>query len=67
MNRIRRIALEILNKHPNLFTNDYNHNKEAISKVAIFRSKELRNKVIGYITRYINKESRKEKEVIQQI
>ncbi len=55
MNRIRRIALQLIERYPDLFTNEYEKNKEAVSKVAIFRSKELRNRVVGYITSYMSK------------
>ncbi len=49
---IKRSAIEILKKYPNLFTDDFEHNKEALNKVAEIETKSLRNKVAGYITRY---------------
>jgi small subunit ribosomal protein S17e len=53
MNRIKRIAIQLIERYPDLFTTDFNTNKESINKVATFRSKELRNKVVGYITDYM--------------
>ncbi len=63
MNRIKRIAMQLIERYPDLFTTSFEENKEAVSKVAIFRSKELRNRVVGYITDYM-KEKYAEKEAI---
>ncbi len=60
MNRIKRIALQLLEKYPTLFTTQYEDNKEALNKVAEFRSKELRNMVAGYITSYMKKSLKRE-------
>ncbi|MEM2855848.1 MAG: hypothetical protein QW416_01930 [Candidatus Nitrosocaldaceae archaeon] len=54
MNRIKKISMQLIDKYPDLFSNDYNANKDTLEKIAIFRSKELKNKVAGYITSYIN-------------
>ena len=37
---------------PDQFDNDYQHNKEALSRLAEFQSQDLRNKVAGYIVRH---------------
>lgn len=50
MNRIRRIAMQLLERHGDLFGTDFEQNKEALERVAIFRSKVLRNEVAGCIT-----------------
>ena len=65
MNRIRRIALQLIERYPNLFTTDFEKNKELLNSIAIFRSKELRNKVAGYITDHMRDlliEEKKEQE-----
>jgi small subunit ribosomal protein S17e len=49
---IKRSAIEILKKYPDQFNDDFEHNKQMLSKVASIESKSLRNKVAGYITRY---------------
>lgn len=49
---IKRNAIEILKKYPDQFTDDFEENKQVLSKIAEFQSKSLRNKVAGYITRY---------------
>jgi len=51
LDRVRRLCLLLLEKHGNLFTTDFEKNKEILSQVAIVRSKELRNEIAGYITR----------------
>ncbi len=63
MNRIKRIAIQLIERYPDLFTTDFETNKEAVNRVAIFRSKELRNRVVGYITDYM-KDKYAEKETI---
>ncbi len=62
MNRIKRISMQLLNKHGDLFTTDYEKNKEILGKVSIFRSKNLRNEVAGYITSYVRAEMNSEAE-----
>jgi small subunit ribosomal protein S17e len=51
LDRIRKLSLQLLEKHDKLFTTDFEKNKEILSKVVVIRSKELRNEVAGYITR----------------
>lgn len=55
MNRIRRIANELLQKYPDRFTADYEKNKQALNEIAEFRSKYLRNKLAGYIARKLKR------------
>ncbi|MEM1951191.1 MAG: 30S ribosomal protein S17e [Candidatus Nitrosocaldus sp.] len=59
MNRIRRIAMQLLEKYDGMFSTDFESNKELLEKIAVFRSKELRNEVAGYITRHIMRKSTK--------
>jgi small subunit ribosomal protein S17e len=55
MNRVKRMSNELLERHPDKFTIDFNENKEAIKNHALVRSKELRNKIAGYITSIVNR------------
>ncbi len=48
--RIKGIARTLLLKYGNCFSDDYYANKEALKKIAVFRSKKLLNRVAGYIT-----------------
>ena len=59
LDRIRRISLLLLEKHGKLFTTDFDKNKEVLSKVAVIRSKELRNEIAGYITRLVKTDQAK--------
>jgi small subunit ribosomal protein S17e len=49
------MAYELLERYPDKFTIDFNENKEAIKHFAVVRSKELRNKIAGYITSVVNR------------
>ena len=55
MDRVKKIANELLERYPDKFTSDFNENKETIKNFAIVRSKELRNKIAGYITKNVNR------------
>jgi small subunit ribosomal protein S17e len=47
---IKRVARSLLEKYPNLFTRNFQHNKLVVSKLATIPSKKLRNQIAGYIT-----------------
>jgi len=53
MNRIKRISMQLLEKYGDMFSTDFDNNKEVLNKVAIIRSKGLRNEIAGYITGYM--------------
>ena len=55
MDRVKKMANELLERYPDKFTSDFNENKETIKNFAIVRSKELRNKISGYITKNVNR------------
>jgi len=57
MNRIKRISSEILERYPENFSADFGQNKATLKNVAVVRSKLLRNRIAGYITAYIRRES----------
>ena len=61
MDRIKRLSFEVLTEHKSKFGEDFVENKKALNQVSIIRSKGLKNKVAGYITRFIKKEIREEK------
>ena len=61
MDRIKRLSFEVLTDHKSKFGEDFVENKKALNKVSIIRSKGLKNKVAGYITRFIKKQIREEK------
>jgi len=49
---IKRTAIELVNRYPELFTEDFELNKRLVKEVAEIDSKEFVNKVAGYITHY---------------
>ncbi|MEM2759844.1 MAG: 30S ribosomal protein S17e [Nitrososphaerales archaeon] len=69
MNRIKRISMQLIERHAEKFSSDYEKNKEVLSKIAIIRSKQLRNEVAGYITAYVKRQGdrKEEKMVVEEI
>jgi small subunit ribosomal protein S17e len=61
VDRIKRLSFEVLNDHKSKFGENFIENKKALNQVSIIRSKGLKNKVAGYITRFIKKQIREEK------
>ena len=62
MDRIKRLSFEVLEAHKSKFGEDFADNKKILNEIAIVRSKSLKNKITGYITRFIKKENREEKD-----
>ncbi len=50
-----------MDTHKSKFGEDFADNKKALNDVSIVRSKSLKNKIAGYITKFIKKEVREEK------
>ncbi|UCD14729.1 MAG: 30S ribosomal protein S17e [Thermoplasmatales archaeon] len=51
---IKNIAIELVKKHSNQFKHDdFQHNKEEVEKLTEVGSKLMRNKIAGYVTRYL--------------
>ena len=61
VDRIKRLAYEVLDGHKSKFGEDFVDNKKALNQISIIRSKSLKNKIAGYITKFIKKEIREEK------
>lgn len=58
---IKRTARELLQKYPDLFTRDFEHNKQVVKKLLDVDSKKLRNKIAGYITHLVKIRERQQK------
>ncbi|GAA0244755.1 30S ribosomal protein S17e [Halobacterium noricense] len=41
----------LLERYPEAFTDDFDRNKKSVSKLTNITSKDVRNRVAGYITR----------------
>ena len=62
MNRIKKISMEILEIHKEKFGLDFGENKKTLDNISIIRSKELKNELAGFITKFIKHELREIKE-----
>ncbi len=48
---IKRTAYKLVKQYPDLWTEDFEHNKKMLSQIAEIKSKVYRNRIAGYITR----------------
>jgi small subunit ribosomal protein S17e len=51
---VKRIARELMERFPDKFTTDFETNKKLLESLTNISSKNLRNRVAGYITRLQN-------------
>jgi len=58
---IKTLGKELISKHGDKFTNDFEVNKTTVVQLASFESKGVRNRVAGYITRKLNAQLHKSK------
>ncbi|HEX2022594.1 MAG TPA: 30S ribosomal protein S17e [Candidatus Thermoplasmatota archaeon] len=49
---IKRVAIELVERYPDRFTPDFDHNKKAVGELADIQGKSMRNRIAGYVTRY---------------
>ncbi|MCK4443669.1 MAG: 30S ribosomal protein S17e [Thermoplasmata archaeon] len=49
---IKRVAIELVKKFPEEFTDDYEHNKHKVQELTDVRTISLRNRIAGYVTRF---------------
>ena len=61
---VKRTARKLLSMYPDLFTDNFEHNKEMVKKVLKTPSKKLRNQIAGYITHLVKISRREESESI---
>lgn len=54
MNRVRKLAEDLVNRYPTLFTTDFEKNKEALEQVSVVRTRSLRNQLAGAITKLVH-------------
>lgn len=58
--KVKAIAVELAERYPNLFTTDFENNKKFVYQYSNIRSKHLRNRVAGYITRLLMSKKKRE-------
>ncbi len=51
---IKNISKELIMKYPDVFTNDFEKNKELLDEFLDVDSKHLRNRISGYIVTLLN-------------
>jgi small subunit ribosomal protein S17e len=66
LDRTRKLSETILERHPEAFSADYDKNKTALEELALIPSKQLRNRIAGYITKSL-KEDKVEEEVSSEV
>ena len=49
---IKRVAIELVERFPDRFADDFEHNKKAVSELADIQGKAMRNRIAGYVTTY---------------
>ena len=53
---IKRVAIELVKKYPEEFsTEDYDKNKKKVEELTNVDSNMMRNKIAGYIMRYLQR------------
>jgi small subunit ribosomal protein S17e len=51
--KVKKVARELFEKHPTMFTTDFEQNKKLLATMMSTPSKSLRNMIIGYVTRLV--------------
>ncbi len=62
---VKRLARELLEKHGDKFTDDFEANKKLVQELTNISSKRLRNRVAGYITHLVKIKLKREKATSQ--
>ncbi len=55
---VKRTARRLISSYPNIFTEDFQHNKELVKKFVVVNSKKIRNQIAGYITQLVKIQKR---------
>ena len=50
MNKVRKLAENLVEKYPSLFSSNFEANKLAVSQVMVIRNRALRNQIAGTIS-----------------
>ena len=58
MDRIKRISNEVMNEYSERFGTDFSTNKQSLNEISIVRSKGLKNKIAGYITKILQRKAK---------
>ncbi|MEM4311346.1 MAG: hypothetical protein QXX95_03055 [Nitrososphaerales archaeon] len=66
VDRVRKLAEEVLNRYPNLFNIDFEENKTKLSEIAMITSKQLKNELAGYITKIVKRRLKQEEVKVEE-
>ena len=58
VDRIKRLSTSILNEYQDKFDTDFSNNKKHLNEISIIRSKSLKNKIAGYITKILQRQQK---------
>jgi small subunit ribosomal protein S17e len=58
VDRIKRISNEVMNEYSERFGTDFSTNKQSLNEISIVRSKGLKNKIAGYITKILQRKAK---------
>ena len=51
---VKNYANMLLEKFPDYFKKDFEHNKKVLDEIAVIKSKKLKNQIAGYITHLLD-------------
>jgi small subunit ribosomal protein S17e len=51
-NYIKRVAIELVSKYNDQFTDDFDHNKKVVAQLTDVKTTVFRNRIAGYVTTY---------------
>lgn len=57
---IKNVSKELINKYPNVFSKDFEENKNILDEYVKIDSKQLRNRISGYIVSLIKNREKQE-------
>lgn len=49
---IKRVAIELVNRYNDKFSEDFQHNKKMVAELTDVKSNGFRNRIAGYVTTY---------------
>lgn len=49
---IKRVAIELVKKYNDQFTEDFDHNKKVVAQLTNVKTTVFRNRIAGYVTTY---------------
>ncbi len=49
---IKRVAIDLVKKYNDQFTDDFEHNKKVVSQLTDVKTTVFRNRIAGYVTTY---------------